>query len=87
MLKSLMVKLNQEEAEQLEEVADLVGFKVFVKKVLPKLIEARVERLLSQNIDDSFDITKLALLKSELEGARKLASDIEVVYNGLKKAK
>lgn len=69
-------KLTEEEADVLGELVNSEGFVVLVEKLLPMLLEARAERVLTQTLAEQQDLLKLALSRAELDGARKLSTDI-----------
>lgn len=69
-------KLTDEEADFLSELISSEGFAVLVNKVLPVLIEARANRVLTQSIAEQHDLLKLAIERAEYDGAKKFAKDI-----------
>lgn len=69
-------KLTEDEADVLGELVNSEGFVVLVEKLLPMLLEARAERVLTQTLAEQQDLLKLALSRAELDGARKLSTDI-----------
>jgi hypothetical protein len=73
-----------DDREQLNELLDQEGWKVLVEQVLPQLIEAKRERVFTQPLTKSDDFTNLALLVTEIEGARKLAADVRELKKFLK---
>jgi hypothetical protein len=78
------MKLSMDDREQLNELLDQEGWKVLVEQVLPQLIEAKRERVFTQPLTKSDDFTNLALLVTEIEGARKLAADVRELKKFLK---
>ena len=83
---STRLKLSVDEAEQLEEVMSLDGFKVLVEHIIPALIEAKQARLLSHPLTKTEDFTELAMLRKEVDGAWKLAADLKELKKHLKTA-
>ena len=79
-------KLTLDESEQLVELLDMDGFKVLVNKVLPALLEGRRQRLFSQELTTVESFTKLALLRAEIDGAKRLAVDVADLKKALKSA-
>jgi hypothetical protein len=78
------MKLSMDDREQLNELLDQEGWKVLVEQVLPQLIEAKRERVFTQPLTKSDDFTNLALLVTEIEGARTLAADVRELKKFLK---
>lgn len=60
----------------MRELVDMEAFVVLVNKVLPVLIEARVDRVLTQNITTQTDLLTLGIARAELDGAKRLAMDV-----------
>jgi len=79
-------KLTDEQAEALADFVDTEAFVVLTQIVLPQLIEARAERVLTQTVAEQQDLLKLALTRSELDGAKRLAMDIGKLKEHAKKA-
>lgn len=80
------MKLSIDEREQLDELLDQEGWKVLVEQVLPQLVEAKRAGVFTQTLTKTEDFTRLALLVTELEGMRKLMSDIQELKKFLKTA-
>lgn len=69
-------KLSEEERDLLRELVDTEAFAVLVNKMLPVLIEARAERVLTQTITTQADLLALAVTRAEFDGAKRLAMDV-----------
>lgn len=79
-------KLTLDESEQLAELIDMDGFKVLVNKVLPALLDSRRQRLFSQELTTVESFTQLAMLRAEIDGAKRLAADVADLKKALKSA-
>jgi hypothetical protein len=74
-----VVKLGEEEAEALEDFLDSDSYKVLVDKVLPALIDQCNSRILNIQVTDQQALLRLAILKAEYDGAKRLAADIKAL--------
>ena len=83
----LKLRMSADEAEQLEELINSDGFAVLLKKVLPALIEVRRERVFTQDLTEAEAFTKLAILKAEADGGKKLATEIAELKKILKQSR
>ena len=80
----LKIGLKIEEREAIAEMLDSEGFRVLVKKILPALIEFKRERLFSQTLTEPNSFTQLALTRAEVDGAKRLATDMVELKKFLK---
>lgn len=68
--------MDIDKLEKLEEMLESDGFKVFVSEPLDKLLEDAAKALLAMPVQQEDDAFKLALVRAEYEGARKIVNKI-----------
>jgi len=72
----LKFRLTEDEKDVFTELVKSEGFILLLDKILPALIAARGDRVLTQSVNEQSDLLKLALVKAEFDGCKKLAADV-----------
>lgn len=72
-----MIKLNPEQSEHLSDLLTHDGYKVICEVVLPQLIADMERRLTAINLETPNAERELLINKARLEGAAKLAREVQ----------